>query len=604
MTQLAEPRGVDSDRVDGGRRPWRPVLTCVVIGLLIGGLIGGLYGARKVATHQATTALSVNPDSSVNTQLAQNNQNIDATSFIQSQLVVLNGSPLAASVEQQLGLKSSPTLSSTQVGSSYVVQVQATAGSSSDAVRIATAAADIYARQRSQQLAAGINASVASITAQLTTVQANLAAAQAGRPANSGLTPSETALQTEYQRLLGVNSALSLALPQVDRVVTVLSPASASGASLSATTKDLIGGAAIGALLGLVALLIVRRTIARIRTVGDVSALGVQVMLPVVTRRRAFTNPNSWSSSSGRLLAARLAGQAQSPREPLIVVGATAGVGTSFAAATVAAGLAERGPVLLVLAAEAVNGSHGRVVQPAPTDRDRPQPTQGDPDSVADLIALAVPSVIPGVWLMPCGDEFEQLRDAAPWARSEILSDVLTRASAAGWLVVFDAPAMNESDLALDCAGDHSIIALVVGRDLSRPADVLSAAELFDSYGSRFAGVILNDVPRRFMRRRRPIAPPYLTAPAGPTSGGAMDTSRSSRSRRSTGKSRAEAPTSLSRRGSRRRRAAASSRRSIRQLASQQTDVNRNHKHTAGLRNTDHTATDVVPLPPDIGRRR
>lgn len=496
-----EPLQLDSDRIDGGRRRWRPLAAGLVLGLVLGALVGGLYGAHRPASYRATTALSVLPDTIVNSAQGQNSPTLDATSYIQSQLVVLNGSRLAAQVQRQLKLSSSPDVSSVQIGQSYVVQVTATAGSAQQALSVASATASAYAKLRSQQLTAELNSSVKSLETQISDVRSSLAAAQLA----PGLTPSETAQETEYERLLGVDSSLKLALPQVNRLVTVLSPASLSRSSLSPTVKDLVGGAILGALLGLALMIGLRRATSRIRTVGDLASLGVPVLLPVVERRsaRGRRNPAVWRGGPGRLLAARLSGNSTEGAEPIIVVAATPGVGASFVAATIAGGLTERGPVLLVLAAEIANGSRRRRLDAATgtaAGTVRPPELLGE---TVRLLGEPMPSTVPGVWLLPGRQESEGLRGVLPSTRSGLLSDVSRRATAAGWQVVIDAPALSDSDLALDCAAGGAVTALVVGRGSSRPAEVLSAAELFRARGTRFAGAVLNDAPRGMALWRR-----------------------------------------------------------------------------------------------------
>lgn len=520
MTQVSEPRGVDSDRVDGGRGLWRSAVVALTVGLLVGAFAGALYGRSRPSSFQATTALSVLPDSTISTQQDQGAPTQDATSFIQSQLVVLNGSQLAEQVQKQLSLATSPNLSSVQVGQSYVVQVTATAGNRQQALATATAAGNAYAALRLRQLTSTINASIASTRAQLAAVRANLISAQNSATPNTGSTPSETALQTEYERLLSVSSALSLASSQAQRVVTVLTPAGVAAGSLSMVTKDAVGGMLAGALLGLVVLIALRRAVPRVRTIGDVAALGVPVLLPVLPRRSWWARHGraAWRSSAGRLLAARLTGRGPGPTQPVIVVGATPGVGTSFVATSLAAALAERGPVLMVLATELVDRPRGQVLAGAPA----PNPgalTTGDPVDVAELIQRARPAAIPGVWVLECDPTVPELAGALPSTRSALLADIMSAATASGWLVVVDAPALSDSDLVLDCTAGGGVATLVVGRGVSRTGEVLSAVELFDAHATHFEGVILNDTPGRFMRRRQPardIAPVSVEQPERP----------------------------------------------------------------------------------------
>jgi Mrp family chromosome partitioning ATPase len=519
MAGVNEPRGVDSDRVDGGRRPWRPFLVALILGVLIGGALGGYYGSSKARSYQASTALSVQPDSVVNPSTqSQNAPTLDAPSYIQSQLVVLNGSQLAELVQRDLKLATAPAVSATEIGQTYVVQVTATAASKQQAIAIATVTGAFYAKQRSQQLTSTLNASISSTATQIATVSASLAAAERADTVALGISPTATALQTEYVRLLQVSSSLKLALPQVNQVVTVLSPASADSAALSPAAKDGAGGALLGAILGLGLLIALRRTVSRIRTAADLASLGVPLLLPVLPRRRVGgRSASNFRSSAGRLLAARLTGRQGANPHPIIVVGANGGVGTSYVAATLAAGLAERGPVLLVLAAEMINGEKGRQLKPEP-DQGGAKLTAFDPSRVSDLIELAQPTGVSGVWVLPCTSKSPGFTAVAPSMRADVINDMLYRASAAGWQIVVDAPALSDSDLAVQCAREQGVAALVVGRGATRTADVLSAAELFEANDSPLEGVILNDVPRTLMsgRRRRPSQPTIASPPPQP----------------------------------------------------------------------------------------
>ncbi len=510
---MNEPSGAEVDRVDSGRRAWRPLVAIAIIGLLIGGVLGGLYGASRPKTYHATASYSVLPDSTINSDPSSTTPVEDATSFIQGQLVVLNGDQLITQVQKRLGLLAKPTVSSVQLGDSYVVQVSATASTAVEAQNVATAVGAIYGQQRIQTFTTSINAQITSITAQLTSVAAELNAEK------SQVSPAVTALQSEYQRLLSVNSSLKLALPQANTLVSTLSPASVSAQSLSASTKYGIGGALAGAILALALLVVLRRSIPRVRTLNDISGMGIPVLLPVMPRRAfgQWRGRGAWRSPEGRLLAARLVERGPGPHEPLIVVGPTSGLGTSYVAASLAIGLVERGPVLLILAAEPIRTAH-RALGRRSRDGSRSAPAN-TPEKV---IELAAPTEIVGVWSLP-GSALVPDVGASAMSRSMLLNEVLVHATSAGWVVVVDAPALNESDLALDCGGAGRVTTLVVGRGRSRPGEVLSSVELFDAHGIPFAGTILNGVPRRRRRRRQvqpmsaSIAPPVPAANPSPT---------------------------------------------------------------------------------------
>ncbi len=514
MTQADEPRGMHAGQIDAGRHSWRSVVASMVLGLLIGLLAGGAYGDSRVVSFQAKSALSVLPDPTLTSQSGPGGSTLDPASFIQSQLVILNGNQLAAQVQKQLIQASAPTVSSTEIGQTYVVQVTATSTTRQRALAVTTAVATIYTAQRYQQLTAQINTLIDSTKVQLAAVVASLATARGATPTVTGVTPAETALQAQYQQLLTLNSTLQLALTQANRVVTVLSPATISTPPISVTTKFLIAGALLGALLGLVILVVVRRTLARIRTIGDVVALDVNILLPVIPRQRfriRRRNP-ARPSSSGRLLAARLTGAGSALRQPLIVVGATRRVGTTFVATSLALGLAERGSVLLILASDLVNRPVAREPASTPAHNGTKRPS-ADSGPASQLMQRIVPGPIQGVSVLACSTDAPEL-SYVPSTRLHPLLDVIDQATADGWLVVVDAPALGDSDLALDCARPDSVIALVAARSSSRPGDILTASELFQAHGKQLAGVILNDPPPRLLQRlnrARPTASPVPT---------------------------------------------------------------------------------------------
>lgn len=504
MTQPSDIRAVDTDRIDGGGRGlWRRIGVALVVGAVLGALAGLFYGIAQPASYSATTALSVLPDSTIS-QSQDTGTEQDATSFIQAQLLVLNSEQLADSVQQTLGLDDRPSVASAQVGQTYVVQVTATATDAGRAKAVATATATAYTTLRTGQLTASLTARDAQITTQLKAVQAALVAATpaADEAGTTSVTPAQTALQTQYQTLLQDQSALQLERTQIGQVVSVLTPASSvAPGTLSGTASSVLVGALLGAVIGLVVLGVVRRVAPRVRSVGDLSSLGVPVLLPVLPtrQRRAARGPHAWRSNAGRLLAARLAGRGSARKTPLIVVGATPGVGASHVAASLSAGMAERGPLLLVLASELVHGSDARTLTGlSATDVS----ADGVGTGSVDAIKNAVQCEIPGVWVLPCGDEVAAAAGPLPSKRIALLTDILRRATSAGWQVVVDAPALSESDIAIDCAAGPGMAVLVVARGVSRPADVVSASELFDAQGSRFVGAILNDLPGWWSRRR------------------------------------------------------------------------------------------------------
>ena len=219
-TSTSETRSVDAERIDGGRRMWRPVLAVVVAGLVVGGAIGAAVGSSTAATYTASTSTT------------DNTLNQDATAFIQGELVVLNGRQLAEQVQRTLGLASTPSPVATEIGQTYAVRIDVDASSGPLAERVATGVASAYIQLRRSTLSTRIRSQLAATSTQLATVRASLATAQ-GQAGSTGasLTPSEAALQTEYQRLLQQGNVLNSELTQVSSVVSVLTPADSSSSA-------------------------------------------------------------------------------------------------------------------------------------------------------------------------------------------------------------------------------------------------------------------------------------------------------------------------------------------------------------------------------------
>ena len=493
-----------SDRSDGWGL-WRSTLAALVAGLLLGGIIGAAYGGSRAASFSAVTSLSVLPDSSVIGQVSAGTSapTQDATDFIQSQLIVLNGGPLRARVRQQLKLAGDPALSSTQVGQTYVVQLVATADQKATALAEAKAGGEAYAALRRGQLGDDVNAAIRSVRAQVTSVGGSLLTRR-GTVGAEG-----SALQDEYERLLAVSSALELAKGQAARAVTVVTPAGIQSGGLSRAAKDGVGGALLGALIGLALLLLRRRLVPRIRSTGDVTALGLPALLPSLPK----LSGSPTTSTRGRLLASRIAGATLQDGKlaPVVVVGATRSVGVSFVVATLAHQLAERVPVLVLPAAEI-----GRGKGPLPSA------LATSAVDAQELLAKVVPSAVPGVSVLPlASNDPEDLRRF----RSALSTGLLQAAAEQGWLVLVDAPPLDASDVALDCAASAAagVAGVVVARRFTTgPADLEGAADLFDSRGLALTGIIVNEVPRGRAGRSPLVAP-------APTGGSTPDRSSAGR---------------------------------------------------------------------------
>lgn len=480
----------DGEGADTGGRVWTGAVAITILGAVLGALIGLLVTATQAQTFQATTSLSVLPDPDLDTDDSTPAVTQDATAFVQSQLVVLNGAQLGERVRAETGVASSSSVEATQVGQTYVVSVVATARSTADALAIAQRTATDYDTIRTGQLTTRIDRLLASTDQQLATVRRSLTNADDDNSADAP-TPSQTALQSEFERLLSQRSSLAGVRAGVGDVVSVVAPPRETSAGLGAGARNALLGALIGAIVGLAAFTVARRSVRRIRTVGDLASLGLPVLLPVqsgrpIRRQGELLRPDP----PARLLAARLDPELTTG-DPVAFVGTSPDAGADRLSIAVAAALTDRGPVLY-LPRTAAGPNGGLPWLPPLAGRDL------DAEGFA---ALMTSSDVPGVFCPvgpPPGDA-----DAPPptrVSRTAHLAGVFRQARRHGYLVVVEPDPVTDTDLAVDCGRAGASILLVTARDATPPADVLVASELFAAQSVTLLGAVLAE-PRGPVRR-------------------------------------------------------------------------------------------------------
>lgn len=494
-----------------------PVLALVLFGIVLGGVVGAWLSSLSNPSYGSLAILTLRPDSSIGTTTASGSPDSsapDATSFVQGELILLNGTPLKLDVQRQLKLMSTPAISATQIGTTFSVNVTASAPTQEQAQAVASSTIATYTRGRTGRLSAAISSAQGSVDQQLTQAVASLipsSTAGAGSVAAS----QNPALQAEYQRLLQLASALRFSATQVGQVVQVVQPPTAQGPT-SSRTRTAFLGALVGAVFAIGLVLARRASVRTVQTAEDLAEMSVPLLLPVVPRLSAGAAA-SGRDRSLRLLSARVgSGESTSPGA-IVVTGATAGGGTSLVAAALAGYLAERGPVLLVLAARESRADAARVGTKLGT------PGINDltgPVEEASLRSLAVPSSLAGVQVLTSGSEAP---DAPQRLRRAVNAGLLEVALATGATVVVDAPALTSSTVALDLgrrAGRG--VVLVVGSGVARPEDVAAAIEIFDATAVELEGVVLNRPRRRRFSLSSPVSWPspraasQQAAPGGP----------------------------------------------------------------------------------------
>lgn len=498
-----------SVETEGGRAsglPIRLVVGALVAGALIGGALGALAGSRAKVTSRAVTVLSVLPNTAV-TNDANAGGGQDATSFIQTELVKLNGQPLRTLVQKQLRLDSPPDISSTQLGQTYVVNVTAAAGTDAEALAAAGATADAYAKQRREQINADVGAALATVGEQINA--SNDVIAKAPKPVVTGggsgtgtVNGRSLAYQGELQRLIALQNTLQVSQAGLDRVVTVLQPPVLSGgSSLSPRTRDAAAGGLLGVLLALALLLLRQRFSDRILTASAAGGLGVDVLLPELPRVRR--SGSARSATATRLLAARLTRGGDADSGPsgicLVLVAVSRGTGTSTVVDRLAAEIAQQQPVLVVRAVEAIRA-----------------PARGASAGVTDLpshptarqvLALLQRGPVDGVEVLGMGTATS---GRAALTQQRLSGSVLAVLAHRGWAVLIDAPALADSPLGLELGAHVAGTVLVVGLGVTHQDDVRLATDLFAARGLPLVGAIVSTPGRR--RPDRPARPPRVSA--------------------------------------------------------------------------------------------
>lgn len=477
----------------------RPLLLWCTVGLVLGAALGYLVGGSRPGSDQAEASISILPAPTVTTtSVGGTGGDQDATAFIQSELLVLNGRSLKTAVQADLELSDYPDITSSQVGLTYNVSLVATAPSDERAIELLGSTIDTYAARRKQALTTDIDRAVKSVNVQLDTVRTSLAtpALRPSTDAGNNQLTQVVALQEEYGRLLAINSALGLARGQVARAVTTVEPPALAAPGLASSVIFAVAGGLFGALAGLGSLLLVRRSSTRVRAADDLFELGLPVLLPALPRD-PFTVAGAASgavSTRARLLSARLVTAAGDARA-VVLFGAVESPASGFAATAVAASLAERGPVLLVLASDVINSRTSRRftlpgsssgLATLPPGLVRPE----------DLRAACLRSDIPGLLVLPAG------RPGSRRSLERLVGNGLLEAALQTTpTVVVEAPPLSTSSATLELARRAAGGVLVVAQDRVRTDDVVAVRDIFAAQDIPLNGALLTVGGGRTVRR-------------------------------------------------------------------------------------------------------
>ena len=541
-----------ADAQDGPLQSARPALGLVLVLALVGAVLGAAAGLAYASSLpplvRANAVMSVASSSPVVEGIPAAVD--DSTALVQGELIVLNGKGVRDEVRERLGSQAPPSYSAAQVGSGTLIEVGTEGRTTAQALLVLDQVLAVYSEDRQARLQAEIDRAAAIVDDELARLEQRIAEEPLGAEA----------LQAEYGRLLQVRSGLFRAAANVDGAVAVVQPPAAVSGGLSSTSRFAGLGLLIGALLGVGVASVANRARRGVRGPEDLLDTGIPVLHPEILPHDGSVH--DYTGDGDHASAVRLlVGQLVRPGEgaSLVLFGAADGGGTSHTAAAAAACLSERSDVLLVLAADVVQGKDGTAASELgvvaassglvslPVDRLTPEA----------VLEAATPSVLPGVAVLTRGPGEAPATLLARLVGAGLLEACLKT----GRTVVVDAPALTASTTTVDLAGRAGGAVLVVGRGAASRRDIDTVRQLFERQEIPLLGAVVNRAGRRTGRtaqsaprgtgRRRPAtdrcprqagrAPGHTCGAAGPARRDAGSV-RAGRSRRQPGRVRRAGP--------------------------------------------------------------
>ena len=503
-TEVRTPRAVQTGRM-------RRTLTGALLGALVLGGAAGAWSTTRDTQVAAVALVLSSPDPTAVDTAAGGATGGDPSArnatYLETELVYLTGSELAGQVAAQTGV--APQLEASRSGDSNVIQIQATASDEATAVRDAQTAADVYIQDRQQRLTQRITAQTQALDTQIAATDAALSGLD--RPLATGFDPQarqREVLSGQYADQLAARDALQRAAADVTQVASQVEGAKPlPGGAVSAVVLAVLGGIALGALVGAALPWLLDALRGRLRDEKDVVDLGEPVLsppLPWVTRSRHATDlTRAVQLQALALPAGPVSGGSVAFLAP------TAGVGQTFTAVQHARHAARRGRVLLVLAggtgSEAladlgIDDQHTGLADllPAPGAR-----------LTADRLSAAVqPTKVADLFVLTPGRGHED--DTAVVERA-LAAGVVLVALASGWAVVVDTAPLDRSDAGMQAARQCAETVLVTAARVSGRDEVERTLQVLASSGVHLSGVLVNRRPRR--RSRRAGSPPAAARP-------------------------------------------------------------------------------------------
>lgn len=461
-------------------------LVFALLGAVLLGLVAYLLALRNYPTYQATLQMRIEPDPVVGAEAGRSE--VDPATFLASELVVLNGSELRASLDELLPEQVDVAVRTEQVGSTSVVVVAATAPTEDEAQAGADAVAARYAGRRKADLLRRITSVQTEVERQVSATSAQIEELAGGEGVTSEI--QRTALTQEFSRLIELQRNLQLASDASGRLVTVVKPTDVGGVpQLVRPARNAAVGAVVGAVLGLTGALALARFRRRITGLDELLELTPELALPTLHRVHGRHLAQQAGGAAASHVSALTPAGGHFAEPALVVLAPRPGAGATFCAVGLAVASARRRPTVLVAAGDALDAGAARmlgldaaVLAEHPAGTPIPTAHQG----------LSYLRPVEGTGAGPLADLEER-----------IASGLLGSTSRTGVSVVVDAPALSHSSAGLDMAREAGQALLVGGVERTRATELEAAATALRRVGSRVAGIVLSTPPRGLLRRWR-----------------------------------------------------------------------------------------------------
>lgn len=305
------------------RRAWKAkLITCGLLGLFLGAALGALIFGSLGTESTATAYIRINPPVDLGAVAGGADQTTpvpqDMTeNYVSGEVNYLSGEGFAQTLGRKLALSEPASIVVAQAGGSTIVTISNNSPSADEARRTVQTAIDIYGQQLAQR-----------VDQQMQTI---LPALDQWQLANAA----------DPERLAQIGALRDAVLLQAEqgRIVTVLQPPTVNDPTLSRWLIGVLLGSVLGAALGVLAAMRHSRRVGQPQLVPQIAAAADRVLSPAVNIRTPWSTQRS--SLARTLYAQCLSAE---PNEVIVVLGVTAGSGTSVVTTMLEFAATEDGP--------------------------------------------------------------------------------------------------------------------------------------------------------------------------------------------------------------------------------------------------------------------